>query len=46
MMKKFRIKDAVITVSVLLAAFGVDLLLLRYFDTRTVTPMIFVRVSK
>ena len=42
MMKKFRIKDAVITVSVLLAAFGVDLLLLRYFDTRTVTPMIFV----
>jgi len=41
-MKKYRLLDAAITVAILLAAFGVNLLLLRYFNIRTVTPMIFV----
>lgn len=41
-MKKNRLLDPIITGSVLLAAFGTNLLLLHYFNIRTVTPMIFV----
>ena len=41
-MKKQFLRDGAITVSILLAAFGVNLLLLRYLNIRTVTPMIFV----
>lgn len=41
-MKKYRLLDAAITVTILLAAFGSNLLLLHYFNIRTVTPMIFV----
>lgn len=41
-MKKQFLRDGIITVSILLAAFGVNLLLLRYLNIRTVTPMIFV----
>ena len=42
MMKKYVLRDALITVGILLAAFAANLLLLSYFQIRTVTPMIFV----
>ena len=42
MMKKTLLRDGAVTASILLAAFGANLLLLHYFDTPTVTPMIFV----
>ena len=41
-MKRYRLLDAAITATTLLAAFGTNFLLLQYFNIRTVTPMIFV----
>ena len=41
-MKDYRLKDLWIALPILLAAFGVNYLLLQYFNIRTVTPMIFV----
>ena len=41
-MRRYVLRDALITVGILLAAFAANLLLLQYFNIRTVTPMIFV----
>jgi len=41
-MRKYILRDALITVGILLAAFAANLLLLDYFNIRTVSPMIFV----
>ena len=36
------VMDGLLTIGILLLAFGVNLILLMLFDTRTVIPMIFV----
>lgn len=39
---KYRLQDALFMLAILAAAFGVNLLLQNWFDTRTMIPMIFV----